>query len=110
VSEKYGPQTVEVEALIARTKSLTPDEIRRLGSAWCADGGSAWYAAQYAARYAARDAFWDAAGDAAGALVVRDLIGKHGFTQAHYDTLTGPWRQVIGRLHPDDAEVQPRDV
>ena len=41
--------------------------------------------------------------DAAGALVVRDLIGQHGFTQEHYDTLTGPWRKVIGPVHPDDA-------
>jgi hypothetical protein len=40
------------------------------------------------------------------ALAVRDLIGEHGFTQAHYDTLTGPWRTVIGPVHPDDAEVE----
>ena len=42
---------------------------------------------------------------AAGVLAVRDLIGRHGFTQEHYDLLTGPWRTVIGPIHPDDAEV-----
>lgn len=28
---------------------------------------------------------------------------KHGFTREHYDTLTGPWRQVIGPVHPEDV-------
>jgi len=39
------------------------------------------------------------------ALCVRDLIGQHGFTQTHYDTLTRPWASTIGPVHPDDAEV-----
>ena len=30
------------------------------------------------------------------ALVVRDLIGQHGFTQEHYDTLVAPWESVMG--------------
>ena len=30
------------------------------------------------------------------ALLVRDLIGQHGFTQEHYDTLVGPWESVMG--------------
>jgi hypothetical protein len=38
-----------------------------------------------------RDAAWDAAWVAATALVVRDLI-----TLEHFDTLYGPWRDVIG--------------
>ena len=80
-----------------------------------------WAAARVAAGAAARDATWAAAGaaarvaagavagaaarDAAVALVVRDLIGQHGLTQDHYDTLTRPWRTVIGPIHPDDPEV-----
>jgi hypothetical protein len=36
------------------------------------------------------------------ALAVRPLIGQYGFTQHDYDVLTGPWRTVIGPLHPDD--------
>lgn len=63
-------------------------------------------AAQEAARAttqdAAQDTAWDATWDAAWALVVRDLIGQHGFTQDHYDTLTAQWAAVIGPAHPDD--------
>jgi len=56
-----------------------------------------WDAASYAAR--------DAARDAARALVVLDVIGQHGFTQAHYDAMTAPWREAIGHIHADDEEV-----
>jgi hypothetical protein len=45
---------------------------------------------------------WKAAWEAALALVVRDLIGRYGFEQQHYDLLAGPWRAVFGPLHPDD--------
>ena len=63
--------------------------------------GAAWDAARGAAWDAARGAAWDAARDAAWGLVVRDLIGKRGFTQAQYDLLTGPWRSAIGPLADD---------
>ena len=70
------------------------------------------YAARVAAGYAARYDAWDnaryAAGLAAGTLAVRDLISTHGFTQEHYDTLTMPWRTVIGPIHPDDAPQEAR--
>ena len=88
--DTFGPQWVAIVALVRRTAVLTADEAQRLAAAWAA------------ARAAARDAAWAAA----LALAVRDLIGEHGFTQAHYDTLTGPWRTVIGPVHPDDAEVE----
>jgi plasmid maintenance system antidote protein VapI len=72
--------------------------------------GAAWRAAFDAARDAsfapAREAAYvarDAACDASRALIIRDLIGQLGFTRAHYDELTGPWRRAIGPLHPDDA-------
>ena len=96
-------------------------------SAWAA----AWAAARDAARASARDAAWAAAGDAARAatgdttgdttgdaawdaardaawdaawaLVVRALIGQYGFAQEHYGTLTAPWREVIGPVHPEDG-------
>lgn len=74
-------------------------------SAWIAASESAWVAASKAARVTASDAVWGAVWDAARALVVRDLIGQHGFTQAHYDTFTLPWRTVIGPIHPDDPEM-----
>jgi hypothetical protein len=39
------------------------------------------------------------------ALVLRHLIGRHGFTRDDYDALTRPWAKVIGPAHPDDVEV-----
>jgi len=93
-----GPQGAEIAALIGRTWALTGDEAERLGADWYALG-AAWYAAWYAAR----DAAGYAARGAALALVSRDRIGHHpGWDQAAYDSLTGPWRQVIGPVHPDD--------
>ncbi|MDF3280450.1 hypothetical protein [Gordonia sp. N1V] len=75
------------------------------GAARDAARAAAWAAARDAAWGAARDAAWGAARDAAWALVTRDLIGTNGYTQEHYDLLTEPWRQVMGPLHADDAEM-----
>lgn len=33
---------------------------------------------------------------AAGALVVCDLVGQHGLTPEHIETLLGPWVGVMG--------------
>jgi hypothetical protein len=33
------------------------------------------------------------------------LIGQAGFTQERYDLLSGPWRRVVGRIHPDDVDL-----
>ena len=116
-----GPQGEQVAALIDRAARLTGAETGQLGAAWAA----ARDAARGAARDAARDAVWDAARDAArdaawyaawcaawvtasaaavaavGGLLVRDLISTE-----HYDTLTRPWRTVIGPIHPDDADIR----
>lgn len=96
----FGPQGREVVALLAKIKSLTPEQIKNLNAVGYAVGYAAWYAA----RDAARDAAWDAAWYAAGAIVARDLIGNK-FTQKHYDLLTTPWHTAIGALHPDDADL-----
>ncbi len=127
---KYGPQTPQIEALLARIKTLPQGAIRELAALrnMAADRAAAWDATWNAAWDTTRAAAWDADAvwaavwdttravtgnaargalwDAAVALVVRDLIGQHGFTQEHYDTLTGPWRKVVGKLHPDDEEVR----
>ena len=97
LADVFGPQWAQVCAVVLRAARLTVDEAKAINAAWDAAWG--------AARGAARDAAWGAAWDAARAIVVRDLIGTHGFTQAHYDTLTGPWRKVIGPVHPDDAPL-----
>jgi hypothetical protein len=132
LADTFGPQWAAIVVLVRRVATLTEDEIRQLaaargaarGAAWGAAWGVAWGAARGAAGDAARDAAGDAARDAArsaawgaarGAawgvawaaargLVVRDLIGQHGFEQHHYDTLTWPWATVIGPVHPGDQQ------
>ena len=128
-SIRFGPQGLHVATLIARVRAITAGEVGRFDavwnavrksawfaaskaagvagreSAWIAASESAWVAASKAARVTASDAVWGAVWDAARALVVRDLIGQHGFTQAHYDTFTLPWRTTIGPIHPDDPEM-----
>ena len=86
MTDKYGPNTPAVEALLARVLTLTPDEADRLG------------AARDAAGDAARGAAWDAARVAAWALVVRDLISPE-----HFAALTGPWVSVVGATWDGEA-------
>ncbi len=123
-----GPQGEHVAALIERASRLTDDEVRRLSaawaavrgtalvgasvSAWAAVRGTAWVGASAAARAAAsaaaradareasRGTARAAASAAARTLAVRDLIDTE-----HYGALTLPWRQTVGRIHPDDPEV-----
>ena len=110
MSGRYGPNTTEVERLIERIKTITPEQIYDLGAARGAASGAAldaaWDAALDAAWGAARDAAWDAAWGAAWgaawdaawgaawgaacALVVRDLISEEDF-----DLLYGPWKIVM---------------
>jgi len=82
------------------------------GAAWDTTQEATWRAAWDASRDASRDAAWRASRDAswfaawdaswyaACALVARDLISTE-----HYDTLTTPWRTVIGPIHPDDPSL-----
>lgn len=127
-----GPQGVQVAAFVERCATLTADDVRRLGADWGADWDAtrdatrkaawdaAWgatrKAARDAARKAARDAAWEATRDAAWkaargaacALLLRDLIGQSpSWDQDAYDLLTGPWRDAIGPIHPDDGVNRP---
>lgn len=136
LSVVFGPQWREVVGQVRRISGATTEEVNDLAAAWAAGdavwaardaardaagdaawaaaGAAAWAAAQAAAGAAAqaaagdaaRDAAWDAARDAAWALSTRDLIGTGNYTQDHYDTLTGPWVSVFGKLHPDDQPAQ----
>jgi hypothetical protein len=127
LADTFGPQWKHIVALVRRAAALTGGEAEQLlaardavwvaaidarGAVWVAAMDTAGYAARAAVWYAAWDAVWCAAGyassDAAWALAARDLIGQHGFTQDHYDLLTGPWRSVIGPVHPDDAPMEAR--
>jgi hypothetical protein len=117
LADTFGPQWEHIVALVRRAAVLTSDEAQRLDAAWActrpareAAVAATWNAAGTTARNAAGAAVawlaaWPATRDAAWALAIHDLIGQHGFTQEHYDLLTGPWRGVIGPVHPDDAEV-----
>ncbi len=125
LADTFGPQWEQVVALVRRAAVLTADEVYRLAAMEPSAGPDTHAAARAAARstvrYAAveagEDATWGAvwgacvaaradargvASNTAEALVARDLIGQHGFTQEHYDTLTRSWRTVIGPVHPDD--------
>ncbi|NNE48234.1 MAG: hypothetical protein HKN37_16400 [Rhodothermales bacterium] len=113
----FGPNWQQVVAIIRRAATLTDTEAERAAArvaARVAARDAARVAARDAVRVTARDAVWDAVWaaawdaarvaardavwDAVWAVVVQDLIGQHGFTQAHYDTLTGPWVEVIGPI------------
>jgi hypothetical protein len=126
VAESFGPHGSSVLAVLRRAELLTADEARELAAArdlaaaWVAAvaaagdaaggaaGDAAWVAALAAAGAAAGDAAGDAAWVAAGAAALaaawdaaraaasQHLIGQHGFTQQHFDILTGPWRSIIG--------------
>ena len=128
LADTFGPQWPQIVALVRRAATLTPEECQQLSAAWvfawesavaafdaardtvvAAARAAQWAAVGEAAWAAAWDDEWEYAGESAGAardtaraLAVRHLIGSYGFTQAHYDTLTGPWRTVIGPAHPDD--------
>jgi hypothetical protein len=116
--QSLGPNGDHVVAFIEKCRVLSADELKRLAAAWeaaarAAARDAAWAAAGATARAAAGDAAraaaWDAVGEAAGgaargaalALVVRDVL-----PQRDYDILTMPCRRAIGRIHPDDADVE----
>jgi hypothetical protein len=129
----FGTQWKQIVALVRRAATLTDNEGRQLqvkqdaawGAAWraaqdaAADAAAdaaraaagiaaqnaAWAAVQDAEWYPARDAARNVAQDTVSALTVRDLIGQYGFTQDHYNLLTGPWQTVIGPVHPDDGDL-----
>jgi hypothetical protein len=103
-----------VAAALKHGSTLTTYELRDLRDARRAS------ADLHDARNTARDAGWNAvrntersadwvalqgaprvvARDVARALIVRDLI-----SQEQYDLLTVLWRTVVGRIHPDDADL-----
>ena len=84
LAETFGPSWALVVAVIRRAAVLTEDEALSLAAAWTA----ARAAALAAALAASRDAAWAAS--------VADLVGQHGLTQEHIDTLMAPWVQVLG--------------
>ncbi len=117
--ELFGPQGEAVVSIIDqydRFTSATKDALYRArGNAWfdaynniwaVAGGGRADRAGLRAARRALSDRLGDWCGGAAAygaalAVLTRHLIGTE-VTQADYDSVTEPWRRVVGPAHPDD--------
>lgn len=124
----FGPQWRELVALIRRAAVITQEEAERIHATCPSARTASWTASRIASMSASRIESWTAsrialrialrsalriesriaatyaATNASAALVVRDVIGQHGFTQQHYDTLTRPWRTFVGKLHPEDKE------
>ena len=115
--EKYGSQTAEVEKLIEKIKTITPEQAEALAIVWERSDKSAdewdevWMRAIKASggRRGEWEAAWDAIGmfrkrtyemggravecaawEAAAALVGKDLISEDDF-----NTLYGPWASVM---------------
>lgn len=124
----YGPQTEQVEDLLTRCRSLTKADVGRLFDAYATTvhlAGTPWATARDSTGFGmptnshgidwarvwthvwgyqvggydleAQGPALDAVWDAFLALFLRDAIEPDA-----YDELTRPWRQTIGRLHPDD--------
>ena len=106
--EKYGPNTTEVEALLEKIKTITPEQAKALDAPyapWKAVWGvltaargagreaaleAALEAAWVAVRETAWDAGWVAVWDAVLVTVTKDLI-----SQKEFDLLYGPWASVM---------------
>ena len=117
------PHGGAINALLDELRTLSPDEAEVLAASWWAAAwgdawvdltgaeaealdvvrgaarADAWAAARFATAGAARASgarisSWDAAMGAALALVVADLVGRHGLTRERLDTLTAPARTI----------------
>jgi hypothetical protein len=119
------PCAREIEAIITRAATISAGEIAAMHAEWIKPSTPIYSAAlkasgkvsdgndrePYSSRcvgslWGVMTSGWEPVSDAIEALIVRDLIAPDGFTQEHYDLLTGPWRKVIGKVHPDDAEIE----
>ena len=109
-----GPQGEVLVEFLDALRDLTDVEAEAMGALWGAGWSAAVGAGRSAAMGAGRSAAMVAAPDAALrsawgttwaaawvagcaaalALVVADLVGQHGLTRDHLDTLTGPARAV----------------
>jgi hypothetical protein len=76
MTNKYGPQTYQIEKMLERIKTLTPDEIIRLCAARNGISPSAWLASWIPAHDAAQDA-------------ARNLVGMTNF--ADQDAVIAAW-------------------
>ena len=112
--EKYGSQTTEVEALLEKIKTITPEQAKALDAPWDAPWkavwGAVWTAVWGAGREAGREAALEAALEAAwvavretawdaGWVAVRDAVlvtvTKDLISEEDFHTLYSPWASVM---------------
>ena len=112
--EKYGPNTTEVEALLEKIKTITPEQAKALDAPWDAPWkavwGAVWTAVWGAGREAGREAALEAALEAAwvavretawdaGWVAVRDAVlvtvTKDLISEEDFHTLYSPWASVM---------------
>ena len=103
---KYGPNSAQVEALLEKIKTITPEPAKALDAPWDAPWKAVWGAGREAGREAALeaaleaawvavretawDAGWVAVRDAVLVTVTKDLISEDDF-----NILYGPWASVM---------------
>ena len=87
---KYGPNSAQVEALLEKIKTITPEQAKALDAPWDAPWKAVWGAAWVAVREAALEAALVAVWDAVLVTVTKDLISEDDF-----NTLYGPWASVM---------------
>ena len=87
---KYGPNTTQIEALLEKVKTITPEQAKALDAPWDAPWKAVWGAAWVAVREAALEAALVAVWDAVLVTVTKDLISEDDF-----NTLYGPWKEVM---------------
>ena len=87
---KYGPNSAQVEALLEKIKTITPEQAKALDAPWDAPWKAVWGAAWVAVREAALEAALVAVWDAVLVTVTKDLISEDDF-----NTLYGPWKEVM---------------
>ena len=103
---KYGPNSAQVEALLEKIKTITPEQAKALDAPWDAPWkavwGAAWVAVREAALEAALEAAWVAVREAAleAALVavwdaVLVTVTKDLISEDDFNILYGPWASVM---------------
>jgi hypothetical protein len=117
LQDMFGPQWLIIVSMGKRNKSMTPIEAALMSTHIQTIANArdyAWLADRNDAESSGRKPIWEViesffhrsrgSRDAAWAVATRHLIGRDGYTQAHYDLLTQHWSTVIGKAHPDDED------
>lgn len=105
---KYGPQTYQIEKLLLKIESLTPEQIKELDGARAAVRYSAWHAAQNNAQniawHAAQSTAWDTAWYGARDTVRyadRDFVWRAILESILDSAWTSTWEAIVALIVRD---------